>query len=103
MAGNAMIYSTVASRSLGVEEHQVDSAFALTYILRLRSCSFVGGLIISPLPHVLTKEPRAAGSLCSTGVTPLHGSYGPSRHRLVFDQISTRFRRIGGPKSPIPA
>jgi hypothetical protein len=30
MAGNAMIYSTVASRSLGVEEHQVDSAFALT-------------------------------------------------------------------------
>jgi hypothetical protein len=47
----------------------------------------MGAFIITPLPHILTKKSRAAGSLCSTGVTPLHHYYGPSRHRLAFDRL----------------
>ncbi len=40
----------------------------------------MGAFIISPLPPILTKELCAAGSLGSTGVTPLHRYYGPIRH-----------------------
>jgi len=68
-------------------KRQDGSAFALTYILRLRSCRLMGGFIISPLPPLLTKKQCAAGPLRSTGVTPLHHYYEPSRHRLVFDRF----------------
>ena len=79
-------YSTASSRSLG-PKHPDHSAFTLTYILRLRSCRSMGAFIITPLPHMLTKESRTAGSLCSTGVTPLRRYYGPGRHRLAFDRL----------------
>jgi hypothetical protein len=36
---------------------------------------------------MLAKESCAAGPLRSTGVTPLHSYYGPSRHRLVFGRF----------------
>ena len=68
-------------------ERQDRSAFALTYSLRLRSCRLMGAFIITPLPLMLTKSSRAAGSLCSTGVTPLPRYYGPSRHRLAFGRL----------------
>ena len=79
-------YSTASCRSPGskLPDH---SAFTLTYTLRLRSCRSTGAFIITPLPHVLTKKARTAGPLCSTGVTPLHRYYGPSRHRLAFDRF----------------
>ena len=79
-------YSTASSRSPG-SRHPDHSVFALTYILRLRSCRSMDAFIITPLPHLLTKKSRTAGSLCSTGVTPLHHYYGPSRHRLVFGRF----------------
>ena len=47
----------------------------------------MGAFLISPLPPVLTQALCAAGSLDSTGVTPLHSYSGPSRHRLVFDRF----------------
>ena len=59
----------------------------MAYTRRLRSCRLTGGIIISPLPLVLTTESCTAGSLCSTGVTPLRCYYGPSRHRLVFGRF----------------
>ncbi len=63
------------------------SAFRLTYIPRRRSCRFAGAFIISPLPPLLSRKSCTAGSLCSTGVTPLHSYYGPIRHRLVFGRF----------------
>ena len=47
------------------------SAFALAYSPRLRSCRLMGAFVISPLPPLLSEELQAAGSLRSTGVTPL--------------------------------
>ncbi len=58
-----------------------------TYSLRLRSCRSTGAFIISPLPPVLTKASCAVRSLRSTGITPLHRSYEPRRHRLVFPPL----------------
>ena len=63
------------------------SAFALAYSLRLRSCRLMGALVISPLPPLLSEELQAAGSLRSTGVTPLPRYYKPHRHPLVFDRL----------------
>jgi len=47
----------------------------------------MGAFFISPLPPFLTKKVPAAGPLRSTDITPLHRYYGPSRHRLAFDQL----------------
>ena len=80
-------YSTSSSRSLGAVKRQDDSAFILTYIFLLRSCSSIGAFIISPVPPILSKESCTAGPLGSTGVTPLHSYYGPIRHRLVFGRF----------------
>ncbi len=88
----ATTYSITSSRNPDALKRQDSSAFALTYILRLRSCRLIGGFIIPPLPHMLTKKLCAAGSLRSTGVTPLHRYYKPSRHRLAF----RRFPGVAG-------
>ena len=74
---------------------QPKSAFPMTYSLRLRSCKPMGAFIISPVPPVLTKTSCAARPLCSTGVTPLHRYYEPSRHRLAF----TPFPGVAGYRS----
>ena len=87
--GTAIAYSTSSSRSPGVSEKRQDgSAFALTYILRFRSCRFLAVFIISsPLPFVDRKICSTVGSLRSTGITPLHRYCGPFRHPLVFDRL----------------
>src|SRR4029453_3585976 len=62
------------------QKRQVVSAFALTYILPLRSCKFMDAFFISSLPSRLKEKLQTAGSLCSTDITPLHCYYGPTRH-----------------------
>jgi len=69
------------------QNRQVRSAFALTYSLRLRSCSRMGAFVISPLPPVLAKTCCAARPLRSTGITPLRHYYGPNRHRLAVSRL----------------
>src|SRR6185436_9559441 len=69
------------------QNRQNGSAFALTYILRRRSCRLIGVFVMSPLPPVLSEELRTVGSLCSTGITPLHRYDGPLRHPLVFGRF----------------
>src|SRR5215469_2690580 len=65
------------------QKRQDDSAFALTYSRRLRSCRLTGVFVISPLPPILISTSCAARPLDSTGVTPLHRYFEPSRHRLA--------------------
>src|SRR5450759_1689003 len=60
------------------QKRQVDSAFALTYILLLRSCKLIGDFVIPPLPPVGLEFVHTAGPLRSTGITPLHATTGPS-------------------------
>src|SRR5712691_4239681 len=69
------------------QKRQDGSAFALTYILRLRSCKLMGSFIISPLPPMLSEELQTVGSLCSAGITPLPCYCGPLRHPLAFDRF----------------
>jgi hypothetical protein len=69
------------------QNRQAGSAFALRYILRRRSRRLMGAFVISPLLPVLPEEAQTAGSLCSTVVTPLHRSYGPLRHPLLFGRF----------------
>ena len=97
----ATAYSTASSRSPDACEHGPGSAFALTYILRLRSCSAMGAFVISPLPSVLVEESCAAGLLRSTGVTPLRRYYEPSRHRLVFGRLPGGAGYTTDPAPPI--
>ena len=47
----------------------------------------MGAFIISPLPPLLILSSCAARSLRSTGITPLLGYYGSSRHRLAFSRF----------------
>ena len=47
----------------------------------------MGAFVISPLPPFPPEELQAAGSLRSTGVTPLPRYYEPHRHPLVFDRL----------------
>ena len=47
----------------------------------------MGAFVISPLPPLLSEELQAAGSLRSTGVTPLPCYCEPHRHPLVFDRL----------------
>src|SRR5215813_4280820 len=69
------------------QNRQVGSAFALAYILRLRSCRLLGAVVMAPLPPMLSEDCRTVGLLCSTGVTPLRCYYQPLRHPLVFDRL----------------
>src|SRR5919199_3821923 len=69
------------------QNRQDGSAFALAYILRRRSCRLMGAVVIAPLPPMLSKVLQTVGSLCSTGITPLHCYYGPLRHPLIFSRF----------------
>ena len=88
-------YSIVPSRSPIAPEHtyvstqkrQDGSAFALTYILRLRSCKSSDAFVISSLPSPMLETLQMAGPLRSADITPLHRYYGPSRHPLVFGRL----------------
>src|SRR6266700_4172936 len=48
--------STLQTWTYRPQKRQDGSAFALTYIFRLRFCSVMGGFVISPLPPVLPKD-----------------------------------------------
>src|ERR1700680_641443 len=87
--------SAYASRSVSIlqtwtynpQKRQVDSAFALTYRLLLRSCKLMGAFVISPLPPILLELLQTAGLLRSTEITPLRGYYEPLRNPLVFHRL----------------
>ena len=63
------------------------SAFALTYILRLRSCKSMDAFVISSLPSLWSETLQTAGLLRSTGVTPPQRYCEPIRHPLAFDRL----------------
>src|ERR1700680_2484973 len=69
------------------QKRQDGSAFALTYILRLRSYKSMDAFVISSLPSPMSEALQMAGSLCCTGITPLHRYAGPIRHPLVFGRF----------------
>src|SRR5450756_1678148 len=69
------------------QKRQDGSAFALTYILRLRSCKSMDAFVISSLPSPMLETLQMAGPLRSADITPLHRHYGPSRHPLVFGRL----------------
>src|SRR5882672_7748175 len=62
------------------QNRQDGSAFALTYILRLRSCKSMDAFVISSLPSPMLETLQMAGPLRSADITPLHRYYGPSRY-----------------------
>jgi hypothetical protein len=72
--------SAYASRSVSIlqtwtyspQKRQDGSAFALTYIPRLRSCKLLDAFVMSSLPPILSRKLQTAGPLRSTGVTRLH-------------------------------
>src|SRR5450830_873105 len=86
--------SAYAARSVSIlqtwtykpQKRQVVSAFALTYILRLRSCKLLDAFVISSLPPCLP-EKLQTGPLRSTDITPLHRYCGPIRHPLAVDRF----------------
>src|ERR1700688_3910168 len=69
------------------QNRQDGSAFALTYILRLRSCKSMDAFVISPLPSPMLETSQMAGPLRSADIAPLHRYYRPSRHPLVFGRL----------------
>ena len=75
-ADKATAYSTSSSQM---------SAFALRYILRLRSCRLMDGFIIPSLPPLWSEKTSTAGRLRSAGITPPQRHYTPIRHPLIFD------------------
>ena len=79
---------TTLSCLLHVKGYAAYSAFAFTYIFRLRSCSSIGAFLISPLPPMSSKSLQTAGPLPSTGVTRLPRYYQPLRHPLACQPIS---------------
>src|SRR5271167_449621 len=90
--GTAIPYSTASSRSpfgsgIGPQNFQDVSAFALTYILRLRSCKSMDAFVISSLPSLWSETLQTAGLLRSTGVPPLRRYFEPIRHPLAFDRL----------------
>src|ERR1700676_5110771 len=76
-------------------EAPVGSAFSLTYRLLCRSCKQMGAFVISPLPSFLLESLQTAGSLRSTGITPLRSYYRPLRHPLVVPPTSRCLRLYG--------
>src|ERR1035438_6344827 len=67
------------------------SAFALMYILLLRSRKLTGAFVIRPCFPSSESLPTV-GPLRSTDITPLHRYYQPFRHPLVF----RRFPGVAG-------
>jgi hypothetical protein len=47
----------------------------------------MGVFIISPSPPSVVGRSLTAGLLCSPDITPVHRSYEPIRHPLVFDPL----------------
>src|SRR5271165_1320360 len=79
---------TVSSLQTWTYSPQNDvSAFALTYILRLRSGKSMDAFVISSLPSLWSETLQTAGLLRSTGVTPLRRYFEPIRHPLAFDRL----------------
>src|SRR6516165_10408463 len=84
-----------ASRSVSVlqtwtyrpQKRQDGSAFALTYILRLRSCNSMDAFVVSSVPSPWFEALQMAGPLRSADITPLHRYYEPGRHPLVFCRL----------------
>src|SRR5262249_35618682 len=66
------------------QNRQAGSAFALRYILRLRSCSLIGAFVISLLPSMLSENYSTVRSLRSAGISLRLRSYEPLRHPLLF-------------------
>ena len=91
------ISRTTLSCLLHVKGYAAYSAFAFTYIFRLRSCSSIGAFLISPLPPMSSKSLQTAGPLPSTGVTRLPRYYQPLRHPLACQPISRCCRLYGLP------
>ena len=85
----------LADMNVQPQKRQVGSAFALTYRLLLRSCKQMGAFVISPLPSFLLESLQTAGSLRSTGITPLRSYYRPLRHPLVVPPTSRCLRLYG--------
>src|SRR5215469_10090700 len=69
------------------QKRQDGSAFALTYILRLRSCKPIDAFVISSLPSPWLEVLQMAGPLRSADITPPHRYYRPGRHPLVFGRL----------------
>src|SRR5262245_23682215 len=94
-APSFFLASAYASRSVSIlqtwtykpQKRQVVSAFALTYILLLRSCKPMGAFVISPLPSLSSEKLQTAGSRRSTDITPPPRYRGPLRHPLAFDRL----------------
>src|SRR5208282_1283021 len=87
--------SAYASRSVSIlqtwtyspQNRQDVSAFALTYILRRRSCKNMDVFVIPSLPSLWSEKAPTAGPPRSTAVTPLPRYYGPILHPLAFDHL----------------
>ena len=94
-APSFFLASAYASRSVSSlqtwtyspQNFQDVSAFALTYILRLRSCKSMDAFVISSLPSLWSETLQTAGLLRSTGVTPPQRYFEPIRHPLAFDRL----------------
>src|SRR6202041_2988039 len=94
-APSFLLASAYASRSVSSlqtwtynpQNFQVVSAFALTYILRLRPCKSMDAFFISSLPSLWSETLQTAGLLRSTGVTPPQRYCEPIRHPLAFDRF----------------
>src|ERR1700688_3429349 len=94
-APSFFLASAYAARSVSIlqtwtykpQNRQVVSAFALTYILRLRSSKSLDAFIISSLPPRLPEKLQTAGPLRSADIAPLHRYCGPIRHPLAVDRF----------------
>jgi hypothetical protein len=79
--------SSLQTWTYNPQNFQDVSAFALTYILRLRSCKSMDAFVISSLPSLWSETLQTAGLLRSTGVAPLRRYFEPIRHPLAFDRL----------------
>src|ERR1700741_1149523 len=94
-APSFLLASAYASRSVSSlqtwtynpQNFQDVSAFALTYILRLRSCKSMHACLIPAFPAWWAEALQTAGLLRSTGVTPPQRYCEPIRHPLAFDRL----------------
>ena len=91
VAHNLGVYSChrdpIPHRATAYSTSSSQSAFALTYILRLRYCKLMGDFIISPLPPILTEASR------SSRVPSLYGHY-PASSLLRTHPPPSRLRPI---------
>src|SRR5476651_282324 len=99
-APSLLLAISYAARSVSIlqtwtyspQKRQDGSAFALTYILRLRSCKSMDAFVISSLPSPMLETLQMAGPLRSADITPLHRYYGPSRHRSEERRVGKECR-----------